>query len=97
MQVQTSRLALEMVRLGMGWTVVDFLTASNLAAQDMVAVELPELPAMPLCTYHASAWPPGQHAQLGVLRVTQRVQQLTAGVSQLRTLQVVTPQHAQAD
>lgn len=62
-QVQTSRLALEMVRLGMGWTVVDFLTASNLAAQDMVAVELPELPAMPLCTYHASAWPPGQHAQ----------------------------------
>lgn len=61
-QVQTSRLALELVRRGMGWTVVDFLTASNLDPATMTAVELHELPLVPLYVYHASAMPPGQHA-----------------------------------
>jgi len=61
-QVQTSRLALELVRLGMGWTVIDFLTASNLDPQQMVAVELQDLPPIPLHTYHASSTPPGRHA-----------------------------------
>lgn len=60
-QVQTSRLALELVRRGMGWTVVDFLTASNLDA-GMAAVELRELAPIPLYAYHAAALPPGQHA-----------------------------------
>jgi DNA-binding transcriptional LysR family regulator len=62
-QVQTSRLALELVRRGMGWTVVDFLTASNLDAATMTAVELRELPLVPLYVYHAAALPPGQHAR----------------------------------
>lgn len=61
-QVQTSRLALELVRLGMGWTVVDFLTAIRLDPAHMVAVELPELPPMSLYSYHASHHPPGLHA-----------------------------------
>lgn len=61
-QVQTSRLALELVRLGMGWTVIDFLTASNLDPACMVAVELQDLPPIALHAYHASASPPGQHA-----------------------------------
>jgi DNA-binding transcriptional LysR family regulator len=62
-QVQTSRLALELVRLGMGWTVIDFLTASNLDPSCMVAVELPDLPPIALHAYHASVSPPGQPAQ----------------------------------
>ena len=61
-QVQTSRLALELVRLGMGWTVVDFLTATRLDPAQMVAMELPDLPPMSLYCYHASAHPPGLHA-----------------------------------
>ncbi len=61
-QVQTSRLALELVRLGMGWTVVDFLTATRLDPAQMVAMELPDLPPMSLYSYHASAHPPGLHA-----------------------------------
>jgi len=61
-QVQTSRLALELVRLGMGWTVIDFLTASNLDTSPMVAVELPDLPPIALYSYHATATPPGRHA-----------------------------------
>lgn len=61
-QVQTSRLALELVRLGMGWTVIDFLTASNLDPASMVAVELQDLPPMALHAYHANTFPPGQHA-----------------------------------
>lgn len=61
-QVQTSRLALELVKLGMGWTVIDFLTASNLDARTMVAVELQDLPTIPLHVYHAAAAPPGRHA-----------------------------------
>jgi len=61
-QVQTSRLALELVRLGMGWTVIDFLTASNIDSSKMVAVELQDLAPIPLYSYHASATPPGRHA-----------------------------------
>ena len=37
------RLALELVRRGMGWTVVDFLTATGLDPAQMVALELHEL------------------------------------------------------
>jgi DNA-binding transcriptional LysR family regulator len=65
LQVQTSRLALELVRRGMGWTVVDFLTAANQGAQGPGALEmqvLHELPAIPFYAYHAPASPPGRHA-----------------------------------
>lgn len=62
LQVQTSRLALELVRLGLGWTVVDFLTASNLDAGSMTAVELPDMPPISLQVYHARSAPPGRHA-----------------------------------
>jgi len=62
-QVQTSRLALELVRLGMGWTVIDFLTASNLDPHTMVAVELHDLPVLPLYAYHAINSPPGRQAE----------------------------------
>lgn len=62
-QVQTSRLALELVRLGLGWTVIDFLTASNLDPATMVAVELDDLPLLPLYAHHAVASPPGRQAE----------------------------------
>ena len=62
LQVQTSRLALELVRRGMGWTVVDFLTATQLDPQAFVAVELHELPPMSLYCYHARTLPPGLQA-----------------------------------
>lgn len=65
LQVQTSRLALELVRRGMGWTVIDFITAANLESQGQVALELRQLhdlPAIPFYAYHATASPPGQHA-----------------------------------
>lgn len=62
-QVQTSRLALELVRRGMGWTVVDFLTARHLDPATLLTLELHELPPMSLYSYHASANPPGQQAQ----------------------------------
>lgn len=61
-QVQTSRLALELVRLGLGWTVIDFLSAGNLDPATMVAVELHELPVLPLYAYHAANSPPGRQA-----------------------------------
>ena len=61
-QVQTSRLALELVRRGMGWTVVDFLTAKGLDPAQIVAQELHELPPMSLYSYHARALPPGLQA-----------------------------------
>lgn len=61
-QVQTSRLALELVRLGLGWTVIDFLSAAKLDPATMVAVELHSLPLVPLYAYHAQAFPPGRHA-----------------------------------
>ena len=68
-QVQTSRLALELVRRGMGWTVVDFLTAKGLDPAQMVAQELHELAPMSLYSYHARAFPPGLQAtrMLGML------------------------------
>lgn len=61
-QVQTSRLALELVKLGMGWTVVDFFTAARLDPAQFVTLELHELPPMSLYSYHARAHPPGLHA-----------------------------------
>jgi DNA-binding transcriptional LysR family regulator len=64
-QVQTSRLALELVRRGMGWTVIDFLTAASLESAGEIALELQklhDLPAIPLFAYHATAAPPGRHA-----------------------------------
>lgn len=62
-QVQTSQLALELVRRGMGWTVVDFLTAQHLDPRTMVAIELHELPPMSLYSYHSPNHPPGQAVQ----------------------------------
>mgnify|MGYP003340094662 CR=1 FL=1 len=46
-------LALELVRRGMGWTVVDFLTAQHLDPRTMVALELHELSPMSLYSYHS--------------------------------------------
>lgn len=67
--VQTSRLALKLVRRGMGWTVVDFLTAKGLDPEQMVAQELHELAPMSRYSYHARAFPPGLQAtrMLGML------------------------------
>lgn len=61
-QVQTSRLALELVKRGMGWTVIDFLTASNLDPAAMTAVPLRDLAPIPLYAYHATQRPPDRHA-----------------------------------
>ncbi|MBV8618880.1 MAG: LysR family transcriptional regulator [Curvibacter sp.] len=63
LQVQTSRLAVELVRRGMGWTVVDFLTARRLDTATMVALELHELPSMALYSYHSPSTPPGQQVR----------------------------------
>jgi DNA-binding transcriptional LysR family regulator len=60
LQVHTSELALEMVKRGMGWTVVDFITASNLAASAITAVPLHDFAPIPLCVYCAKSSPPGQ-------------------------------------
>lgn len=62
-QVHTSRLALELVKRGMGWTVVDFLTASNLDPAVITAVPLHEFAQVPLHLYFASSTPPGQAAR----------------------------------
>lgn len=61
-QVQTSRLALDLVRLGMGWTVVDFLTARGLDPAQMVTLELHELAPMSLYSYQARAFAPSLQA-----------------------------------
>lgn len=61
-QVQTSRLALDLVRLGMGWTVVDFLTARGLDPVQMVTLELHELAPMSLYSYQARAFAPSLQA-----------------------------------
>ncbi len=68
-QVHTSRLALELVKRGMGWTVVDFLTASNLDATSITAVPLHDFAPIALHLYFASSTPPGQDAlrMLGML------------------------------
>lgn len=54
---------MEMVKRGMGWTVVDFLTASNLASSVMTAVPLHDFAPIPLCVYYAKSAPPGQAAK----------------------------------
>eukprot|EP01030_Chromulinospumella_sphaerica_P018793 gene18793-18665_t len=61
-QVQTSRLALDLVRLGMGWTVVDFLTARGLDPAQMVTLELHELAPISLSSYQARAFAPSLQA-----------------------------------
>ena len=61
-QVQTSRLALELVKLGMGWTVVDFITATRQDPAQIMTLELHELPPMSLYSYHARAQSPGLQA-----------------------------------
>jgi DNA-binding transcriptional LysR family regulator len=61
-KVQTSRMALELVKLGMGWTVVDFLTARNLNRDTIVTMELQGQDFIPICAYSASDAPASQHA-----------------------------------
>ena len=61
LQVHTSRLALELVRRGMGWTVVDFLTARNLDAS-LTAVPLHDFASISLQMYVATSTPPSQDA-----------------------------------
>ena len=63
LQVHTSRLALELVKRGMGWTVVDFLTASNLDSSAITAVPLHDFAQVPLQMYFATSTPPGQAAK----------------------------------
>jgi DNA-binding transcriptional LysR family regulator len=63
LQVHTSRLALELVKRGMGWTVVDFLTASNLDSSSITAVPLHDFGQVPLQMYFATSTPPGQAAK----------------------------------
>ncbi|MFN3377644.1 MAG: LysR family transcriptional regulator, partial [Burkholderiaceae bacterium] len=58
-QVQTSRLALELVRLGMGWTVIDFLTAQRQDPASVVTQELHELAPISLFAYQARNVPEG--------------------------------------
>lgn len=62
LQVHTSRLALEMVRRGLGWTVVDFLTACNLDSS-ITAMPLHDFAPVPLHMYFATSFPPGQAAR----------------------------------
>jgi DNA-binding transcriptional LysR family regulator len=76
LQVQTSRLALELVKRGMGWTVVDFLTASNLDTATLTAVPLHEFAQAPLQMYFATSTPPGQDA----LRMIDMLPELLHGV-----------------
>ena len=68
-QVHTSRLALELVKRGLGWTVVDFLTASNLDPAHLTAVPLHGFAPIALHQYCATSMPPGQDATrlLGML------------------------------
>ncbi|WCM89140.1 LysR family transcriptional regulator [Acidovorax sp. NCPPB 3576] len=61
-QMQTSQLALALVKRGMGWTVIDFLTARNLDPTAITAVPLRDLPPMALHAYHAANRPPDRHA-----------------------------------
>ncbi|WP_457282813.1 LysR family transcriptional regulator [Polaromonas sp. P5_D5] len=76
LQVHTSRLALELVKRGMGWTVVDFLTASNLDPQSLTAVPLHDFAQAPLQMYFASSTPPGQDA----IRMLEMLPELLHGV-----------------
>ncbi|MCZ8285209.1 MAG: LysR family transcriptional regulator, partial [Bacteroidia bacterium] len=76
LQVQTSRLALELVKRGMGWTVVDFLTAGNLDPATLTAVPLHEFAQAPLQMYFATSSPPGQDA----LRMLEMLPELLHGV-----------------
>ena len=63
LRVHTSRLALELVKRGVGWTVVDYLTASNLDASAITAVPLHDFAHVPLQMYCAAGTPLGQTAK----------------------------------
>lgn len=80
LQVHTSRLALEMVKRGMGWTVVDFLTASNLAGSGITAVPLHDFATMPLSVYCAKSAPLGQAAKRMLEMLTDLLPDLLHGM-----------------
>jgi DNA-binding transcriptional LysR family regulator len=63
LRVQTSRLALELVKRGLGWTVVDYLSASNLDPASIAALPLHDFSQMPLQMYCAAGVPLGQGAK----------------------------------
>ncbi|MDP3650797.1 MAG: LysR family transcriptional regulator [Rhodoferax sp.] len=63
LRVHTSRLALELVKRGVGWTVVDYLTASNLDPASITAVPLHDFAHVPLQMYCAAGTPLDQTAR----------------------------------
>jgi DNA-binding transcriptional LysR family regulator len=63
LRVHTSRLALELVKRGVGWTVVDYLTARTLDASQIAAVPLPDFDLVPLQLYVANGASMGQAAK----------------------------------
>lgn len=83
-QVQTSRLALDLVRLGMGWTVVDFLTARGLDPAQMVTLELHELAPMSLYSYQARSSPPSLPATRMLAMLPVLLHQTLSGQQELR-------------
>jgi DNA-binding transcriptional LysR family regulator len=62
-EVQTSRLSVELVRRGMGWTVLDFLSAGQLDPSQVVTMELTDCPHIPLHAFHAKPHPFSQQAR----------------------------------
>ncbi len=62
LQVHTSRLALELVKRGMGWTVVAFLNGRKPDPASLTAVPLHDFAPVPLQMYFATSTPPGQDA-----------------------------------
>ena len=83
-QVQTSRLALDLVRLGRGWTVVDFLTARVLDPAQMVTLELHELAPMSLYSYQARSSPPSLPATRMLAMLPVLLHQTLSGQQELR-------------
>ena len=79
LQVHTSRLALELVKRGMGWTVVDFLTARNLDASSLTAVPLHDFASISLQMYVAASTPPSQDALRMVGMLPGLLHQMMAG------------------
>lgn len=89
LQVQTVRLALELVRRGLGWAVVDFVTAENPAGQGAGALELQplhELPETAVYAYHAHAAPPGRAVLRMLEGVRAQLQQQARGRAPLVAL-----------
>lgn len=79
LRVQTSRLALELVKRGLGWTVVDYLSASNLDPVSITALPLHDFSQMPLQMYCAAGVPLGQ----GVKRLQALLPELLREVTAL--------------